>query len=109
MGPDTSADRSCSATLNGELFVFGGSGSSNTKQVVFIIWTKFKSNSSFQISKIVDCSLKRILELPNEFYFGTCGTFLFDGEERVMFCFPSSDKKKCFRYQQDSYLCQSSH
>ena len=26
MGPDTSAYASCSATLNGELFVFGGSG-----------------------------------------------------------------------------------
>ena len=36
MGPDTSAYGSCSATLKGELFVFGGQGSSNNKQVVFI-------------------------------------------------------------------------
>ena len=35
MGPDTSAKFSCSATLNGELFVFGGDGSSHNKQVIF--------------------------------------------------------------------------
>ena len=34
MGPDTSAYRACSATLNGELFVFGG-GDSQNKQVIF--------------------------------------------------------------------------
>jgi len=55
------------------------------------------SNSLFQISKIVGCSLKRIGELPNEFKEGTCGNFLFAGDERVMFCFPQSDANKCFR------------
>ena len=55
------------------------------------------SNNSFQISKIIDCSLKRIGELPNAFELGTCGTFLFGGDERVMFCFPSTGKNKCFR------------
>ena len=35
MGPDTSAYKSCSAKLNGELFVFGGEGSSKNKQVIF--------------------------------------------------------------------------
>ena len=33
MGPNTSAYCSCSATLNGELFVFGGTGTSQNKQV----------------------------------------------------------------------------
>ena len=56
-----------------------------------------KSKKSFKISKIVDCTLERIGELPNAFYFGACGTFLFDGDERVMFCFPESDRNKCFR------------
>ena len=37
MGPDTDAYNSCSATLNGELFVFGGLGSSYNKQVIFPI------------------------------------------------------------------------
>ena len=36
MGPNTSAYLSCAARLNGELFVFGGSGSSNEKQVTFL-------------------------------------------------------------------------
>ena len=36
MGPDTSARSSCSATLNGEMFVFGGNGSSQNKQVIFL-------------------------------------------------------------------------
>ena len=33
MGPNTSAYLSCSAKLNGEMFVFGGSGSSRNTQV----------------------------------------------------------------------------
>ena len=36
IGPDTTAYESCSAMLNGELFVFGGSGSSQNKQVIFL-------------------------------------------------------------------------
>ena len=37
MGPDTSASHSCSAMLNGELFVFGGTGSSQKNtQVIFL-------------------------------------------------------------------------
>ena len=40
-----------------------------------------------KISKIIDCSLERIGELPNEFYNGACGTYKFGSEdERVMFC-----------------------
>ena len=36
MGLDTDVLFSCSASLNGELFVFGGSGSSYNKQVIFL-------------------------------------------------------------------------
>ena len=76
MGPNTGAHGSCSAMLNGELFVFG----------------------VFQISKIIDCELKRIGSLPiYSFSKGACGTFLFDGAERVMLCFHANDKKGCFR------------
>ena len=50
------------------------------------------------MSKVVGCSLERFGELPNEFKDGACGTFQFSSEEqRVMFCFPESDKKSCFR------------
>jgi len=87
MGTDTSALRSCSATLNGESFVFGGYGTPQNKQ----------------ISKIEGCSLKRIGELPVEFGTVACGTYLFDGKERVMLCFPLSDKKKCYSYNGEGY------
>ena len=37
MGPDTAVDFSSSATLNGELYVFGGRSSSGfDKQVIFL-------------------------------------------------------------------------
>ena len=35
MGPNTSVYNSCAAKLNGEMFVFGGMGSSMEKQVKF--------------------------------------------------------------------------
>ena len=44
---------------------------------------KILSNNSFQISKIIGCSLKRIGELPNAFTYGSCETFLFDGDEML--------------------------
>ena len=52
---------------------------------------------SIKLSKIIDCGLERIGELPNDFYNGACGTFKFSSEERVMFCFPLTGKNKCFR------------
>ena len=98
MGLDTSASHSCSAILNGELFLFGGTGSIQKQtQVIFLNLITIKIYSSFQISKIVGCTLKRIGALPDEFDRGACGTFLFDGDERVMFCFAASNQKKCFR------------
>ena len=51
------------------------------------------------ISKIIDCGLERIGDLPNEFVFGACGTFEFPtGEERVMLCFSGVDKHNCVRW-----------
>ena len=43
------------------------------------------------------CTLKRIGDLPYELQSGACGTFVFDGDERVMLCFSKSDKRKCIR------------
>lgn len=69
---------SCSATINGEFYVFGG-------------WHEKR-----QISKVVDCSLKRVGDLPYELYFPACGTFDFP-EERSMMCFAGSHEKSCVR------------
>ena len=95
MGPNTSSHDSCAAKLNGEMFIFGGNGTGQNKQVPKF----FSANFSLliKISKITDCALKRIAELPNEFRLGACGTYLFSKEERVMFCFPETGKNKCFR------------
>ena len=69
---------SCSATINGEFYVFGG------------------LNERRQISKIVDCSLQRISDLPYELYFPACGTFKFP-EERSMICFAKYYEYSCVR------------
>ena len=51
-----------------------------------------------KISKIIDCGLERIGDLPNDFVHGACGTFEFSaGVERVMLCFPYVGVNKCFR------------
>ena len=106
MGPNTYASRACSAKLNGEMFVFGGIRDTYGKQVMCsnLQYQLYMSQISdfvifhIKISKIIDCGLKRIGELPHEFEFGACGTFEFSsGDERVMFCFPWTRENKCFR------------
>lgn len=69
---------SCSATINGEFYIFGG------------------LNERRQISKIVDCSLQRVGDLPYELYFPACGTFKFP-EERSMLCFAKYYEYSCVR------------
>ena len=69
---------SCSATINGEFYVFGG-------------WHERR-----QVSKIVGCSLKRVSDLPYELYFPACGTFKFP-EERSMICFAAYYEYSCVR------------
>ena len=84
MGANTTAYYSCSATLNNEMLIFGGTEPGD--------YTK-------QISKIIGCRLERIGELPYDFYFGACGTFQFhdSNEQRVMLCFPARARDKCYR------------
>ena len=106
MGTGTTVYKSCSAQLNGEFYIFGGTGE-NKRQVNFKFNTltlidyckKILSFSNqFKISRIHDCSLEKIGQLPHEFDWGTCGTYEFP-EERVMFCFPYpiETSNKCFR------------
>ena len=51
-----------------------------------------------QISKIIDCGLKRVGDLPFEFRHGACGTFDIFSEERVMLCFDFHEQRKCRSY-----------
>ena len=102
MDEDVQVYRSCSATLHGELFVFGGYATSmdKRKQVstlqlsCFII--NLLKNSKIKVSKVVGCELKRIGELSYEFYQGACGTYSLP-EERILLCFSSEARTKCER------------
>ena len=78
MEPLTEVSLSCSATINGEFYIFGG-------------FTRRR-----QVSKIMDCSLKRVGDLPYELYYPACGTFRFP-EERSMICFAFEHAKSCVR------------
>ena len=86
--PDTDIYLSCSARLNGEYYVFGGATYGGA------------DNSGFtkQISKINDCRLKRVGDLPFDFTYGACGTYDVSSEERVMLCFDMNEQRKCRRY-----------
>ena len=60
---------SCSAVLNGEMYIFGGQGSTN------------------QISMIQDCGIKHTGFLPMEFYYGKCNTYAFADSSATLLCF----------------------
>ena len=86
-GDGTEVEDSCAATLNGEMFVFGG------------------ANEKKQISKVENCALRRIGTLPMEFSDGACNTY----QSHVLLCFADSDQTGCHRLvthniiQYDSY------
>ena len=94
MGPETSVFRSCSASINGEFYVFGGEDDNRRQVLLSCAYAVYQV--LFQISKINGCSLDRIGQLPHEFVYGSCGTYKFP-EERVMFCFQRSMESACFR------------
>ena len=50
-----------------------------------------KSVTTFKISVISDCSLKRIGDLPFEFSSGSCGTFNIGGVPKIFLCFYAGD------------------
>ena len=89
MGANTDVYHSCSASLNGEMFLFGGYDS----------FTK-------QISKINGCSLELIGQLPFDFERGACGTILIP-EPRIMLCFGRTYKRKCTRLVHDKKMTDS--
>lgn len=68
LGETVSTLASCAATLNNEMYVFGG---------LFV---------ERQIAKVMDCSLTNVGEMPFGHYLGGCNTFSFG----VMLCFPKT-------------------
>ena len=80
MGNRTEVFASCSAQLNGDFYIMGG------------------SFETYQISKIVDCEVQRIGDLPFTFYGGTCATFNIPYQS-IFMCFASAGFAECRRYE----------
>ena len=96
MGEGTEVYQSCSAILNGEMLVFGGTSEFAFRQVI-ISTLSCKNDFSFKISKVIGCELTRIGNLNIDFKIGTCGKFNFP-EERVMMCFHLDGPNFCQRF-----------
>ena len=44
---------------------------------------------------VSDCTLKRLGDLPFDFVFGTCGTFMIASLPTILLCFDENEKRKC--------------
>ena len=82
---------SCAASLHGEMWVLGGY---NQKRQVRIgegtSW--ILGYLEFQLSKITDCRLTNVGELPFEYDRGGCNTFSFG----IMLCFSKYATQECY-------------
>ena len=80
-GTGTGSGYSCSAVINGLMMIFGGSDSAVK-----------------QISIVESCWLRRLGELPMEFFEGACNTFetIYDTQE-VFLCFAYEGENTCHR------------
>ena len=94
MDDDTEVNYSCSAILNGELFVFGGK--IHQKQVKHKDLNCIYNYKLLQVSKVIGCGLQRIGDLSYDFYVGTCATYNFPAE-RILLCFAEAYTQKCER------------
>ena len=77
-GPNTEVHASCSLQVKGQMMVFGGTVERR------------------QIAAIDDCQLKRVGDLPFDFYLGGCGYF----RNKFYFCF-GHDNHTCLSLKED--------
>lgn len=78
----TGAYGSCSALINGAMMIFGG----DTLPYVN------------QISVVESCQLRRIGNLPMDFYLGACTTIQNNaGNDETLLCFDGYGPKDCHR------------
>ena len=98
--PETEVEDSCAATLDDEMFVLGGwnqkrQGNTQNWKIRSSYGEEWPKNwikiIFFKISKVQDCKLKRVGEMPFDFWSGGCNTFDFG----VMLCFSSGATKEC--------------
>ena len=80
---ETGSFYSCSATIHGQMMIFGGYG----------------LNYKTQISTVESCRLRRVGTLPMDFYLGACNTFeTSGGTEETLLCFAEGGYKLCHRW-----------
>ena len=94
MDDNTEVYDSCSATLNGELFVFGGN--TQKKQVKNKDYKFDDLLNLLKVSKVIGCGLQRIGDLSYDFQYGTCATYNFP-TERILLCFAYDRLQTCER------------
>ena len=81
---ETGSHWSCSATINGQMMIFGGRYSPYDNQ----------------ISVVEDCRLTRIGSLPIKFDIGACNTYhRSDGFSETLLCFAESGTSNCHRFE----------
>jgi len=89
IAPDTGVYGSCSAVLDGKMYIFGGFAT-NTRIHTLGDGNMYLFN---QISEIDQCGIRRIGDLPFWFFLGGCNTFETNaGEQFVLLCFGVSAK-----------------
>ena len=49
----------------------------------------------FQISVVSECTVKRLGDLPFDFAWGTCGTFMIDSLPTILLCLDGNEERKC--------------
>jgi len=82
-GDQTGSSLSCSSTVNGKMYIFGGA-----------------NDFSDQISVVEHCGLTRVGTLPMQnFRDGGCNSFQkSNGESHILLCFGVYGKSDCHRY-----------
>ena len=71
----------CSATLNGEMYIFGGRN--RNRKVNWRLKSIFGNKIWLEIAKVTDCAVTTDGELPFDYLGGACNTFPFG----IMLCF----------------------
>ena len=97
---NTQVEASCTASLNGDMYVFGGKNQRKQVGKIFIHldilglkgFYYSGANHCFQISKIQNCKLTRIGDLDFNFSYGVCNTFSFG----ILLCFDYFNDQDCY-------------
>ena len=79
-GSNTASYGSCSAVLNGQMFVIGG------------------AYEERQLSVVESCGLKRIGDLPADMDCGTCNTYPDQNSFFILLCFSRNTPTECHRF-----------